>query len=307
MTLQKNIIKKRILIIGSNGMLGQSLTTHFMFRKGVELMCASFEEKSFYEDVLYSKVDISSSKEVKKLMKDFYPDVIINSAAYTNVDGCESEKELSWSINVTGVENIVKHGRTCDAHLIHISSDYIFDGENGPYSENEMPNPISYYGREKLAGENAIVSGRIKHTIIRTNVLYGSTQFGRPDFVKWVFNSLSENKNIRIVKDQINNPTYIDDLSSAISKIIEFDKEGVYNIGGAELLSRLDFTYKIADYFKLDKSLITPIITSDLNQPAPRPLNSGLINLKAETELNYHPLPIEKTLFLMKRSLLKGE
>jgi len=114
---------------------------------------------------------------------------------------------------------------------------------------------------------------------------------------------LRDEKNIRIVKDQFNNPTYIDDLSSAIAKVIELKKEGIYNIGGDEVLSRLDFTYKIADYFNLDKSLITPIITSDLNQPAPRPLNSGLINLKAITELNYHPLSIDKTLFLMKRSL----
>ena len=300
------MIKKRILIIGSNGMLGQSLTTHFMFKKDVELMCASFEDESYFENLSYAKIDISSSKAVKKLIKDFCPDVIINSAAYTNVDGCESEKELSWSINVTGVENIVKYGRACDAHLIHISSDYIFDGMNGPYIENEIPNPISHYGKEKLAGENVIISGRIKHTIVRTNVLYGATQFGRPDFVKWVYDSLSEKKNIRIVRDQINNPTYIDDLSSAISKIIEFDKNGIYNVGGAEILSRLDFTHKIADYFELDKSLITPIVTSDLNQPASRPLNSGLINLKAETELNYHPLSIEKTLFLMKRSLIKN-
>jgi dTDP-4-dehydrorhamnose reductase len=306
MSLSKNTIKQRILIIGSNGMLGQSLTTHFMFRKDVELFCASFEDKSFYDEISYAKVDISSSKEVKNLIKNFCPDVIINSAAYTNVDGCESEKELSWAINVTGVENIAKYGTTCDAHLIHISSDYIFDGKNGPYVETEIPNPISHYGKEKLAAENVILSSRIKNTIVRTNVLYGATQFGRPDFVKWVFDSLSEKKNIRIVKDQINNPTYIDDLSSAISKIIEFDKEGIYNVGGLELLSRLDFTYKIADYFNLDKSLITPIVTSDLNQPAPRPLNSGLVNLKAETELNYHPLSIEKTLFLMKRSLIKN-
>jgi dTDP-4-dehydrorhamnose reductase len=306
MISKENTIKNRILIIGSNGMLGQSLTTHFMFRKDVELMCASFEDKSFYDEIPYAKIDISSSKEVKKVIKDFCPDVIINSAAFTNVDGCESEKELSWAINVTGVENIAKYGTSCDAHLIHISSDYIFDGESGPYSENEIPNPISHYGKEKLAAENAILSSRVKNTIVRTNVLYGATQFGRPDFVKWVFNSLSEKKEIRIVKDQINNPTYIDDLSSAISKIIEFDKVGIYNVGGAELLSRLDFTYKIADFFKLDKSLITPIITADLNQPAPRPLNSGLINIKAETELNYRPLSIDKTLFLMKRSLTQN-
>ncbi len=300
------MIKKRILIIGSNGMLGQSLTSHYMFNKDVELMCASFENESFYDHLTYKKIDISSSKEVRNLIKGFCPDAIINAAAYTNVDGCETEKELSWSINVTGVENIVKYARTCDAHLIHISSDYIFDGKNGPYTEEEKPNPISHYGKEKLAAENAVITGRIKHTIVRTNVLYGATQFGRPDFVKWVYDSLSAKNNIRIVKDQINNPTYINDLSSAISKIIELSKKGIYNIGGAETLSRLKFTYKIADYFTLDKSLITPIVTADLNQPAPRPLNSGLINLKAETEIYYHPLSIDKTLFLMKRSLVKN-
>lgn len=306
MILQNEKIKKRILIVGSNGMLGQSLTTHFMFKKEVELMCASFEDESYYENVAYSKVDISKQSEAKKLIKGFYPDVIVNCAAYTNVDGCETEKELSWAINVTGVENLIKYGRTCDAHFIHVSSDYIFDGESGPYSEDEFPNPISQYGKEKLAAENVVITGHIRHTIIRTNVLYGATQFGRPDFVKWVYNSLSEKKNIRIVKDQINNPTYIDDISYAISKIIEFNKLGIYNLGGAEILSRIDFTCKIADYFNLDKSLITPILTSELNQPARRPLNSGLINLKAQTEFNYHPLSIEKTLFLMKRSLIKN-
>ena len=300
---EQNLIKKRILIVGSNGMLGQSLTTYFMFNKEIELKCASFEEASYYTGVDYSPIDIASSKSVKSVVKDFCPDFIINAAAYTNVDGCETERELSWLINVTGVENLVKYGKSCNAHLIHISSDYIFDGKNGPYSEDEIPNPISHYGKEKLAAENAVIAGRIKHTIVRTNVLYGATQFGRPDFVKWVYNSLSEKQNIRIVKDQINNPTYIDDLSNAISKIIELGKEGVYNVGGAELLSRLEFTYKIADFFNLDKSLITPIETSELNQPAPRPLNSGLINMKAETELNYRPHSIDKTLFLMKRYL----
>ena len=245
----QNENKKRILIVGSNGMLGQSLTTHFMFNNEVDLKCASFENESFYNNVKYSKIDISSKVEVKNLIKEFNPNFIVNCAAYTNVDGCETEKELSWAINVTGVENITKSARICGAHLIHISSDYIFDGENGPYSEDELPNPISQYGKEKLAAENTIKIGHINHTIIRTNVLYGATQFGRPDFVKWVYNSLTEKKNIKIVVDQINNPTYIDDISYIIGKIIKFNKFGIYNIGGAELISRIDFTYKIADYF----------------------------------------------------------
>lgn len=303
MISQKELIKKRILIVGSNGMLGQRLTQHFMYKKDVELKCASLEEKSFFEEVEYSQIDISNVKQVKKLVANFFPDFIINAAAYTNVDGSETEKESAWNINVNGVENLVKYGRASQAQLIHISTDYIFDGSDGPYHETDKPNPISYYGRTKLAGENAIKSGRIKYTIIRTNVLYGPADYGRSDFVKWVINSLNDGKNIRIVSDQINNPTYIDDLVSAIIKVIEFNKEGIYNIGGMELLSRYDFTLKIADYFHLDTSLILQIKTSELNQPAPRPLNSGLVNLKAETELGYKAHSIDEALFLMKKEL----
>lgn len=142
-----------------------------------------------------------------------------------------------------------------------------------------------------------------KYAIVRTNVLYGPSEFGNPDFVNWVIESLSNGKEINIVTDQINNPTFIPDLADGIIQIIDYDKDGVFNIGGAELLSRYDFTIRIADYFKLDKSLINKIKTSDLNQPAPRPLNSGLITLKAETELNYKPLSIEETFLMMAKSL----
>jgi len=303
MTLQESLIKKRILIIGSNGMLGQKLTSYFMFKRDVELLCTSFEDESFFSDVSYLKIDISSAKEIKNLINSFCPDMIINTAAYTNVDGCETEKELAWKVNVTGIENVVKYSKGCKSHLIHISSDYIFDGIAGPYHETDLPNPISYYGKTKLAGENAIVSSNIDYTILRTNVLYGPTQFGRPDFVKWVVSSLRNNERIKIVNDQINNPTYIEDIVSVIVKVIDIKKKGIYNIGGSEILSRLEFTYKISDYFNLDSSLISEITTVELNQAAPRPLKSGVINLKAETELGYKPHSIDETLFLMKRYL----
>ena len=299
--MNTSIIKERILILGSNGMLGQSLTSYYMFKKDVELLCASFEDQSFFQNVSYLKVDISAPKEVKNLINNFYPDVIINCAAFTNVDGCESEKELSWKINVNGIENIVKYVKGCKAHVIQISSDYIFDGTDGPYSESALPNPISYYGKTKLAGENALIANNIDYTILRTNVLYGPTEFGRPDFVKWVVTSLRKGENIRSVYEQIKNPTYMEDLVSAITNVSRLRKGGIYNIGGSELLSRLDFTYRIAEYFKLDNSLITEITTSKLKQAAPRPLKSGLISLKAETELGYKPRKIDETFFLMKR------
>ncbi len=300
---ENGIIKKRILLIGSNGMLGQRLVTFFKDKQDVELLTCSAEKESFIYGIEYRQVNIVEKNQVKSIINDFYPDFIINTAAFTNVDACETQKETAWKVNVVGVGNIANYAWTCDAHLIHISSDYVFDGKNGPYSEQDKVNPISYYGRTKLASENVIIGSGVKHTIIRPNVLYGPAKYGRPDFVKWVINSLRNNQQIRIVTDQINNPTYLDDLVSAISKIIEFKREGIYHIGGKEFLSRYDFTIRIANYFNLKKDLITPIKTEKLNQPARRPLKSGLITLKAETELGYSAREIEESFNLMEKEL----
>jgi dTDP-4-dehydrorhamnose reductase len=298
-----DIIKTRILLVGSNGMLGQRLVESFNSSGKFELLCTSMEDESFLPGVEYKKIDIIQKQEVRKVILDFFPDFIINAAAFTNVDKSETEKETAWKINVTGTENLAFYSWTVDAHLIHFSTDYIFNGKNGPYTEDDMPNPLGYYARTKLAAENSIRISGTKNTILRTNVLYGPAKSGRPDFVRWVINSLHDQKVIRIVTDQIGNPTYIDDFISVINKIILLKKEGIYNIGGREMISRYDFTLRIADYFGLDKSLIQMIVTKDLNQPALRPLKSGLITLKAETELDYKPHSIEETFELMKKEL----
>lgn len=296
-------IKKRILVIGSNGILGQRIVLFYQNKNNIELHTCSVEEKSFIKNVNYTQLDIVDKVQVKKVIFDFYPDIIINAAAYTNVDGCEDNKETAWKINVTGVNNLAHFGWTVDAHLIHISTDYVFDGKAGPYSETDKVNPISYYGRTKLASENIVHSSGVFGTILRANVLYGPAKYGRLDFVKWVVNSLRQKKQVKIVTDQINNPTYIDDLIQAIHRAIEYKKEGLYHIGGKEFLSRYDFTLLIADFFKLDKNLIIPIKTEELNQKAKRPLKSGLITLKVETELGYQSHEIEETFLLMKKEL----
>lgn len=298
-----SLIKRRIVIVGANGMLGQRLFEFYSLLNDVELLPASIEEKFVFNCQSYVQLDISNRNEVKKIIYDFCPDFIINAAAFTNVDKCESERETAWKINVKGVEYLSEASRVLDSHLVHISSDYIFDGKNGPYSENDIPNPLGYYARTKLASENVLKISGTKNTIIRTNVLYGTAKYSRPDFVKWVVESVRSGKEIKIVDDQFNNPTFIDDLVQAINKIIELRKEGIYNIGGSEVLSRFDFTMKIADFFNLDKSLIKRIQTEDLKQPARRPLKSGLITIKAQSELGYRPHSIIQSLELMKKEL----
>lgn len=295
------LIKKRILIVGSNGMLGQRTVEFFSRQQNFEILGCSVEENSV-SNCEYVCCDLTKRDNIKNIIYDFYPDFVVNAAAYTNVDQSETERETAWKVNVKGVEYLAEASRVLDCHLIHISSDYVFDGTNGPYTEDAKPHPLGYYGRTKLASENALkISGAI-HTILRTNVLYGIAN-SRPDFVRWVINSLKEGKEIRIVTDQYNNPTFIDDLVQAVSRVIEFRKEGIYHIGGRDFLSRYKFTEEIAEFFNLNKNLIKPIETEELNQKARRPLKSGLITLRAETELGYKPHTIAESLAIMKKEL----
>ncbi len=299
----QDIIKRRIFIVGANGMLGQRTIEFYSSDKNVQLFACSIEKKPLFNNVDYLCCNITERDKIKQAVYNFMPDVIINAAAYTNVNLSETEREIAWKINVKGVEHLSESARVIDAHIIHISSDYIFDGKNGPYSENDKPNPLGYYGRTKLASENVLKISGALYTILRTNVLYGVALKSKADFVEWLVDTVRSGKPVRIVDDQVSNPTFIDDLVQAISKVIEFRKYGVYNIGGREFLSRYEFTEIIADYFNLDKSLITSIKTKELNQAARRPLKSGLITLKAEAELGYKPVTIRESFAIIKKIL----
>ncbi|MFO7523847.1 MAG: dTDP-4-dehydrorhamnose reductase [Ignavibacteriaceae bacterium] len=301
--LPNELVKRRILLTGSNGMLGQQVAEFYADKNNYELLCISLEAKSALEGIDYLSCDLSDKEGIKKIVYDFCPDSIVNTAAYTNVDLSETERELCWKINVKGVEYLSDASRIIDAHLIHVSTDYIFDGKKGPYNETAKPNPIGYYGRTKLASENVLKISGINFTVIRTNVLYGPAKNSRPDFVQWVVKMVQDRKQIRIVTDQINNPTFTYDLVQSISKILELRKYGIYNIGGPEFISRYDFTLRIADYFNLDKSLIVPIKTKELNQASRRPLQSGLLTIKAQSELGFKPHTIEETFQIMKNKL----
>ena len=299
----QDIIKRRIFIVGANGMLGQRTIEFYKPNKNVQLFACSIEEDPLFSNVDYVCCNITDRDKIKQSVYNFMPDVIINAAAYTNVDLSERERETTWKINVKGVEHLAETARVIDAQIIHISSDYIFDGKSGPYSENDKPNPLGYYGRTKLASENVLKISGVLYTILRTNVLYGVASKSKADFVEWLIDTVRSGKPVEIVDDQIGNPTFIDDLVQAVSKVIEFRKHGVYNIGGKEFLSRYEFSKIIAEYFNLDKSLIKPIKTKELNQSARRPLKSGLITLKAESELGYKPVTIRESLAVIKNIL----
>lgn len=294
----------KIFITGANGLLGQAVTSIFTRETDHTLILTSVEETSYLDyGHNYSELDITSKEDVKRSVAFHEPDVIINCAAFTNVDKCETEREFSWKINVDGVKNLIIAAKKYNSKIIHFSTDYVFDGKNGPYSEISVPNPVSFYGREKLASENALITSDIKFAIIRTLVLYGIGNRVKPNFALWLVEELRNNRTVNVVTDQISNMTMIDDLAYGTMKITEKDATGIYNISGPDILSRYEFALKLCEVFKYNPELINPIDTKSLKQPAPRPLNSGLIILKAQTELGFNPMDTLEGLRLLKVQL----
>lgn len=282
----------KILITGANGQLGHAL--YWRLLNKAELFLTDKGEAFFdSSNKNYASVDITLSSEVKKIVQKFQPDYVINCAAFTNVDACEREKELSWKVNVKAVEHLAYLSRIYHFHLIHFSTDYIFDGEKGLYDVDDRPNPINYYGKGKLASENFVKAQAEAFTIVRTNVLFDFYPNLKNNFVTWVIRNLAQNKAINVVIDQFNNPTYAKDLAVMIDSILERGIQGIYHSGSREYLNRYEIAKLIAEIGEFDSNLIHPIQTSELNQLAKRPLKGGLNIYKSIQDLKYSPLPLK--------------
>ena len=297
---------KRILVTGANGLLGQRLACLLGRESKYELLLTCHHPSFFlnHEPLLdYTQLDITSKGDVKSLVTSFRPDVIINAAAMTNVDACELQRELAWKINVHGVENLVEVSRSIRAKIIHLSTDYVFDGKRGPYAEEDRPDPINYYGKTKLASENVIRTGDARYAIVRTVVLYGNGKNVKQNFALWVVDNLKNGRPIKAATDQIGSPTYVHDLAFGLLRIVEQDGEGIYHLSGSECVSRYDFAVRVCDVFGFDASLVERVKTGDLQQKARRPLNSGFITLKVETELGFKPSDVTQGLTMLKREL----
>ena len=298
-----NLYKKRVLITGANGLLGQNLVKTLLNDFEIYGIGNKKQPSLNLQNYGYEPCDISKRDKVRELVKSFEPHVIVNAAAFTDVDGSEDNKELCWRVNVTGVENLVYAAKKVNAFLIHVSTDYVFDGSAEVYDEDSKPNPLGFYGRSKLAGENALIASDLRWAIARTMVLYGTGINLGSNFAMWLIEKLSKNEAVTIVDDQFGHPTLADDLARAIRKIIELGSTGIFNVVGSEYINRYDFALKLADVFDFDKKLIGPIKTEDLQQKAPRPLKSRFILDKVEKELGIQMSDAEAGLRILKQQL----
>ncbi|TXB65204.1 NAD(P)-dependent oxidoreductase [Vicingus serpentipes] len=296
----------KILITGSNGLLGQKLVKLLANKDGIELLATSkggnrISNQSGYS---YKSLDITNQLEVEAIFDEFIPDTVINTAAMTNVDACESDKELCWDLNVNAVKYQIKAAEKHQSHYIHLSTDFIFDGENGPYKESDTPNPLSYYGETKYEAEKLVQKAKTKWSIARTIIVYGMVEdMSRSNIVLWAKEALEKGNPLTIVDDQFRSPTLAEDLAMGCWLIAEKQATGIYHISGKDVMSIIELVNRVADFYGLDKSIISPIKSSSLNQAAKRPPRTGFILDKAYSDLEYSPCSFEEGLAILDKQL----
>ena len=277
-----------ILITGASGQLGMSLKR--IFNSKYEIISTTGNNNPTGSSM---HLDVTNPLLFKEVMETTNPDLVVNLAALTNVDLCEKNPELAYSINIGGMDNLVNAFK---GPIIHVSTDYVFDGEDGPYKEEDTTNPLNVYGLSKLESEKLLLDHSENSLVIRSNVLYDYSSKSEASFLNWVVDSLTQEKEINVVEDQWNNPTWTGSLAVVIDRAIDTQLTGLAHWGDGDLVSRFDFANKIADVFNLKKSLIKPILTSELNQTAKRPLKSGLKSDYAQNILNLEPPTIKECL-----------
>ena len=300
-------MKSKILITGSNGLLGQKLVNLFSATNDFEVIAFSRGENrnETAKNHTYYSIDLTNAKGVTQQIDDIRPHYIINSAAMTNVDECELKKEQCDLINIEAVKTLIKAAKKYDSHFIHISTDFIFDGKKGPYREEDAPNPINYYGLSKLKSEKLIIDANIKHTILRTILVYGLVDnMPKNNIVLWIKNAVENKQVLTIVDDQFRMPTYVDDLANACLLSIQKKAYGVFHISSNELLSIYEIALQIVEAFNLDATYIKRIPTSQLNQPAKRPSVTGFDLEKSKTILNLPVDSFKNRLQVFKNQLL---
>ena len=291
----------KVLITGANGLLGQHLvkllidSTNYMITatgKGVSRL--PFNATNQFN---YVSLDITNGVEVAAFIARDRPDIIIHTAAITQVDECEQNPIHCWNTNVTATRFLLGAAEIAGAAFIYISTDFIFDGIAGPYLESDLPGPVNYYGSSKLGAEKSVMESKLPWCIIRTVLVYGNILVGnRSNMVSWVQNNLAQGKAIQVVSDQWRTPTYVEDLAKGILLAIENKAKGIYHISGEELLTPYDMAMATAAYLALDSNLIEKVNASIFVQAAKRPAKTGFIIDKAKNELGFRPLSFKEGL-----------
>jgi dTDP-4-dehydrorhamnose reductase len=288
---------QRVLITGANGFLGHYLTALLVndykviaTGKGpcrIDLSHANFQ---------YESLDFTQQETVEAIFQKIKPDIVVHAGAISKPDDCELNKDFAYKTNVVATEQLLTQSLLYKSFFVYVSTDFVFDGQRGMYIEDDVPQPINYYGETKLLAEKAVQAYSYDWTIVRTVLVYGQPQAGRDNILTIVAKALKEGKTSRIVDDQVRTPTYVEDLAGAIKTIIAKKATGIYHISGKDVLTPYHMTVAVARYLGLNETLIEPVNATTFQQPALRPPKTGFLLTKAERVLGYKPVSFEEGL-----------
>ncbi len=298
---------KRVLITGANGLLGQALVDRLDSESDYDVLATARDDAPRFppSQCDYAPMDVTVPDEVSATFEDFDPTVVVNCAAMSDVTECDENRNQAWTVNARAVKRLAKHCQDAGARLVQVSTDFVFNGDRGPYDERARPDPVNYYGRTKLAGENALREVDLSNwAIARTVLLYGTgLNLSRSNVVLWIIDQLSAGETIHVVTDQWRTPTYVPDLADGLARLIEREETGIYHLSGREMVTIRELAETVADVFDFDSALIDPVPSDYFDDAVERPSRTGFIILKAETELGYDPLSLEQGLRRVGRKL----
>lgn len=287
----------KILIIGANGFTGRRILHNLSLKESYELTgCSLHGDIAPGGNYRFVQADINNHAAIAQLMDEVRPEVVINGSALSVPDYCELHHEEAYAANVLAVENIARCCEQQGSRFIHLSTDFVFDGKtNTLYTEEDIPAPVNYYGLSKYQGEQAVAANCSSYANVRVVVVYGKALPGQHgNILQLVKNRLQAGQEIRVVSDQYRTPTWVNDIADGVEKLMPVSLNGTYHICGGECLSIAEIAYRVADYFKLDRSLILPVSTEEMNEATPRPRFSALSIDKAKRELGYTPHSLEE-------------
>jgi dTDP-4-dehydrorhamnose reductase len=291
---------KKIMVTGANGLLGQTIVSQLLGKQYKVIATGRGPDRlqlPSTSSVVYRDVDIADGPAIQQFIFEHAPEIIVHAAAMTQVDECELHKQECYNINVTATRFIIDAAKEIRSRFIFVSTDFIFDGDNGPYSEDAEPAPVNYYGSTKMVAEKAVMESGLDWAIARTILVYGSVPAGgRMNILGFVKQSLENNTPIKMVTDQVRTPTFVDDLAAGIILIIEKNGRGIFHLSGEEEMTPYDIAVATAKFFGLNDQLITRSSSKDINQPAVRPARTGLDISRAKKELGFQPKSFEEGL-----------
>lgn len=291
----------RILLTGSNGFLGQKVS-ELLFKHHDNITILGLSKSANRNPYLrtedqFIQADLTDFSRLLQILHDFAPTHILHTAALTHVEQCEQNPTLAKFVNIESSAVLAEYAANFKAHLTFISTDFVFDGRNGPYRETDPTNPVNNYGKTKELAEQIIQQKKPNAAILRTILVYGIIpDRGRSNVVLWAKSNLESNTKINVVNDHWRMPTWVDDLAQACIRAMELNAGGIYHISGEEMMSVYETVLKVADFWKLDKALINPIPASTIEQADNRPRTTGFVLDKAKNELHYTPTPFLKSL-----------